>query len=349
VATVRTFGLLNPQLCRLDGSASTPIGVERLVIAFDRTWAPHVQTQLQLVAPDPAAVAAIDPRTGFRARFQLQQDDLAGNAFSKPFDLAYRSRDVDWVAGAVAATAASDEALLQDWAQSGTGTGGYPDTSGGMDEATSRAGYVKGTRYFETADAPRVLINQRGNIPTAQDQDDYWAPGVSAFDYASQLAELAGVWLYGDETGVLRAALPGYAQDTTQRVFTESTNLINVVDSVSRDDASWGNYAVIGYTAPNSTTTEYVSSSAGIEPRKAIVLARARRKPVSGGNAATKVRTNAQRAGRRLQLTAIADLACRPNQPATATYRGQSFSGTLESVAFTFPEGTMQAVLAVTE
>lgn len=351
-AVVRRFDLLNPHLSRKDGSQGFAVGVERLTVGFDRTWAPYVQTQLQLMAPDPGALAAIDPRTGFRCRFTLRQQDLQGAILEVPFDLAYRSRDVDWVPGTATAAASSDEALWQDYADGTAGSGGgYPANEGGISEVASVFGLVLGTEYIRRAQAPQVALNGAvdANAPVSgPGTDDYWAPGVTGWDYASQLAELSGAWLYADELGVFRFAEQGYAPDTTRRYFTETTNLIGVVDTVSRDDPAWANYAVLGFTPPNGNSTTYASSSAGLTPRKTITLARPRKKPTNG-NPATAVRTKAQAAGRRLTLTAVADLACRPNQPATANYRGQSFSGTLESVAFSFPEGTMQAVLSVVE
>lgn len=332
----RAFKISNPLTCKRDGSSPTGLAVRDLSVTLDKSWAPYCQAQLTLQTPGAANILGIEPRQGLRTRFTMGMDDLQGNVFSFPFDLALRSRSLDWAAGTATLTATSDEALWQDFA-SATSGGAQPNTRAAAQTVAGVLGYDDGARYLEVAGAPSV----------ANDVDTIWAPGTTAWDYASQQAESGGAWLYSDERGVFRYAPQTYSPDTTLRTFDDKV-VINVVDSVSRDDGTWANYAVVVFQ-PDEGTTSYVDNGAGgTDPRRAIVVTRPFKKP-TGTTAAATIRTKAQKRGRSLTVTAIADIRCRPNQPALVSYQGQSFNGTIRAVTFSLPAGTMTATVDVIE
>lgn len=346
---VRSFVVGGLQTCLRDGSNATPLQLRELSATFDASWAPYCQTQLTVVAPRVEFRSGIDPRKGLRTRWSITQDSLDGNPVVKQFDLTFRSRIINEAAGTASISATSDEAVLMDWAQGGYGTGGYPDNSGGINDAMTRTGYVSNNYKNVTQDADLVKLNEH-SVPTYQDQDDMWAPGVTAWDYSSQLAQLSNAYLFCDELGTFYLAPRGYGTDSTQQAF-GAGNIIDVADAVSRDDPAWANYAVVTFQPPqgsSSTTLAYVSSDSGAAVRKSINVQQNRRKPNSG-NAATGVRTSAQKRGRTLTVDAVADIRVRPNQPGVVSYSGGTFQGIIRAVTFVLPAGTMQVTFDVTE
>lgn len=350
-AVVRQYTLQNPLTCKADGSSPTGLGVEGFTLTFDRTWAPYGQLQLRTLAPSAANLAGLDPRTGLRVRFGITQDNLAGDVATLTADLALRSRAVQWVPGTGTLTAATREAELQDWGY--IGGEARPTVLQGLGLIGQNVFGLPGTSWLADQSGPDLSL---GTDPADWGDAGNWGPDQSAWDFGAGLAQQAGGWLWSDESGVFRYTSTSWAADSTRRYFDEATNLIDVEDDVTREDGVWANHAVVAYQPPGGGATSYVQyptnpnqpGTPSQVSRRTIRTTFARKKPATG-NRAQSILAQASRRGRRLVLTSLADIRCRPNQPATASYAGQSFSGTLESVAFTFPEGTQQSVLAVVE
>lgn len=337
MALIRSFVVDGVQCVDSSGGNARYPKPDRLQVTMDSTWAPYVQATLSGPPPSTDDLLAIDPRKGWRVRFTVTSfDETQRQLQTAKFDLDIRTR-----ARGHAVTgpdfrldAASGEAALQDFAQDvpyNTGSNGTYQASQLVSDAITLV--VGGT------------ITRESGYPDAAvaAEDTQWAPAIPAWDYVSQLAEAAGARLWGDEARVFHWASPTWTPDTAVKYLKDG--IIRVDDQVSRDDPAWANYAVVAYDG--NSPVQYVSSSGGTNPRKAIVARRPRRKPA--GNAAAKIRTTAQARGRNLTVTAVADLTFRPNHLVQITYEGFVWQGRVQSVAWNFPEGTMRLVLNVIE
>lgn len=348
----RQFAITGGVICARDGSKSTPIDIDSATLAMDAAWTPYAQATLECRPPaTAAALTAIEPRSGLRCRFTVTQTNSDGSTFSRAHDLGLRTRSQDWTSGSMTLDAASDEALLQDYAYGTVQTWWQVN----MPTSTIIDYVLRGAYTGGAGDAPppgqgvlSVPLVVVAGAPTASvqwDTDQPWAAGMSAWDYCDGMAEAAGAWFYVDELAVPRYAPQGWASNSAQLTLDDASAIVTVQDTVSRDDPLWGTDAVVSYTGNSPTAIVYTYD--GPTPTKAIVLSRPQRKPA--GNAATRVATGARKRGRRLTVTALADIRARPNQPVTVTWMGQTRSGTLQSVAFDFPAGLMRLAVNVTE
>jgi hypothetical protein len=318
------------------GANARPLKLDTASIRLDGSWAPYVQATFTGPPPSDADLTAIDPRAGWRLQCRAYTLDAAG--VPGPYwnlDLNIRSRTRSYSSTPSAQfTAASDESKLQDYAfgtlQDGTGD----------------------SRQRGATDWALVPINYLGLqlqiIPGAPDgpmngADVGWTPDANVWDYVVGLAESVGARVYCDAPGTVIWAAPSYTPDPTTYPLNA---IISVDDVVSRDAPDWANFAVVTYTG--NSPAQYVTSDGGKSPRKAIAVTRPRRQPGTG-NAATKIRTTAQARGRNLTISAIADLTVRPMQSRRASYQGQTWTGTVQSVEFNLPAGTMSVVLNVIE
>lgn len=106
-------------------SGGIELSVKQATVMLDEGWSPYCQATL--VCSIPEEVELIDPRSGVRIQFTLQQrfandSDVPYNSIgarpvnSRTFDLGLRQRTVDHVTGELTLALSSDEALLQDYA-----------------------------------------------------------------------------------------------------------------------------------------------------------------------------------------------------------------------------------------
>lgn len=338
----RTFTVVNPRVENADGSSSQALNVKSAQVTMDATWSPYCQAQLVCAQPAGAVLTAIEPRSdsNARVRFTLRQSQPGATDIDRSFDLGLRSRSLSWTAREMTLAAASDEALLTDYASEtpyNYGSAGGTYYAGALvNDAISRVLSLSTT--FE-AGFPD------GTIAYA---DATWDAGTTGWDYVAAIAESVGARVWCDELRVPHWATPTFSADTSLHTITDGVDtgtVLDVTDVVSRDDALWANYAVVQYSG--NSPAQFVGAGATTGVRKAIVVERKRRKPGSG-NAATKIRTAAQTRGRNLTVRAIADVTARPQQTWRAVYGDQDRQGIVQSVAFDFPNGTMNLIVNAT-
>lgn len=333
MTVVRSYSVSNARIAKTDDTAQTVLVPKTLQVTFDKSWTPHVQAQMTLANLTAAQLAAVDPRAGLRLRFTVNQTDPAGVTTATNYDLGLRSRQQSWATGEVLITAASDEALLQDF--------GYLTP---YDPAVLIA---TAPSYAAQDLAGIVVQNLLGyslrldgtTTPTIQvaAADTPIQQGQTGWDYVGQLAEAASAWAWCDELSVLHWTSPAYAAVTSTFTASDADMVIDVQDTVDRDARDFATAVLIAYTG--NTPTLYLTSDGNVSPRKTMVLTRAGRRPSNGF--ATKPRQQAQQRGRSLQVRAAADWRARPNQTWAVSWLGQSATGTVQSVSFELPTGTM--------
>lgn len=339
-AIIRSYTFTNARVCNPDGSSPTALDFKGAQIQFDKSWSPYCQATFTVGALTGAQVAALEPRFGMRLRFTLTEVDMNGASYSSTYDLGLRSREQSWLTGEMRLTAATDEALMQDFGYLATQQpAGMPVGPGSgllyaTDVANSAVIDALGRAMVIVAGSPQL------NIDATEDT----AAGSSSWDWAGGLAEAAGAWLWCDELGTVRWAGRDYVPGGGgTRNTSDADAVIDVTDTVSRDDPSFGNAVVIAYTGASPTT--YIANSAGVTPRKTITINRARKRPSNGSAQAPRVAAQAR--GRSLRVRAAADVRARPNQAWQVSWLGQSATGTVQSVAFDFPAGTMDLLINI--
>lgn len=338
MSRIRKYTIGNARTCKRDGSQPTGLQGKALELTLDNTWAPYGQGTLTCVAPGAVNLGGIEPRNGLRTRFTLTQDNVDGTVFTRNFDLSLQDRPRQASLDEVALGIQTDEGLWQQWADATANPQDQFSAASAGAWAAGRLGYVQNQNYFTLNAAPDVefLANEAN-----------WDSGVTAWDYASQLAEVAGAWLYCDEQAIFRYAPVGYTPDTSPTMtLDDASAVVDVTDTISRDSRAWANYVLVEYTKDDPH--KFAVASSGTATRKAVVVQRNRKKPTNG-NAAQTMLASFLRRGRTLQVEAIADIRLRPNWTVTTIWQGQSFTGTAQSVTFNFPAGRMSVLVNVTE
>lgn len=352
-ALLRTYTFSNVRVCNRNGSGAVAFDIKALQVAFDKSWTPYCQATVTVGALTATQVSAMSPLNDQRLRFTLTEVDTGGQQYVTNFDLCLRSREQSWLTGELRLTASSDESLLQDFgylsaqqpsfaALAGPGSGQFY----ALDIA--RSAVLDGLNLVYTPDPSVVqgIVVDSGSPQSLllDGTDANIDAGATAWDWAVAMAEASGAWLWCDEGGTVRWTSRSYAP-VSSSTFTASDAdlLIDVTDTVSRDDPSWGNAVVIAYTG--NSPTLYLTSSAGVTPRKTITITRNRRRPSNGS--ALVPRQQAQAHGRSLRLRAAADIRARPNQNWAVSWLGQSATGTVQSVSFDYPSGTMDMLVNI--
>lgn len=340
---VYSFDLTSARIEPVDASSpSTPLRVISATVTFDRTWAPYIQGSLVCDLQTAAEAVATDPRKGLAVKFTL----TSSLGKTLPLVAWLRSRVSDIGAGTTTISFASVECLYQD----------------NIDFNGQQWG---GTTVYELDDVVSLIMagvhwvgDTLPNLPVTLDgspqsslavADAGWAPGSSLWDLMRSVEEACGLWLRGDTDGTkLYRMAPTYSPDTSTHVLSDVDRIVSVVDTVNRDNPDWANAAFINY-APDTSggfRTDYgYLPKAG--PMKSVVITRTSRRVKTG--AATAIATRMAARGRTLQITAIADLDCRPNMKYRAQFLGYDWTGTVQAVTFRYPEGLMEQALNIIE
>jgi hypothetical protein len=339
---VRRFYCTSAQINSAAGVAIAALAVKSWSMTFDCTWAPYVQGTVVAVAPTDAGVlAAMNPRAGIRFAGTLaMQDLLTGVTVTRPVDLVVRSRPIRWSTGEMTLSVASDESLAQDLAKSADYSSWFVTNPGSGPVVTD---VIRSITQLFTGDLTTVDASFGGQVVPVDGMT--WGAGTSAWDFAQSVVEAASGWYYVDELRAWRLVKPGFTADASTHTISGSDYVVDVLDTVSRDDPAWGTAAAVFYDA--TSPAGVVASDSGISPAKWLFVHRNSKK--TGGNAATSVRTNAQKRGRTLQVDAIGDITARPNQTWRVLYRGQDFTGTLQSVTLNSGTGLMSMNINVIE
>lgn len=155
-------------------SPNVPLRIKGGSITLDDTRAPHVEGTLTLAIPDAETLALLDARLGKRIQVAVSAAYPDGTV-SRTFDLGIRDRDVRHLAGEVAVSLASDEALLTDYAPLTDDTGAFAVQGSlrgvvnyvlgkiGASLAAAPAGDADVSTY---SDATNLATNPRGSANT---------------------------------------------------------------------------------------------------------------------------------------------------------------------------------------
>lgn len=344
-------GLSSPRVEPVNASTpSTALSVKRATLTFDRTWSPYIQGSLVCRALSPAAATASDPRKGLAVKFTLSQQVGAAAAQQLPLVAWLRSRGNDVVNDEATIAFASVESLLQDrtdfngmqYAAAVTDVTMVNDVLGYLRWDASAA-YPSSLGAVQTIDGAASF-----SIPAASAG---WDVGTTLWEAINGAEEAGGLWVRGDTSGVvLQRSAADYSADTTTHLLTGTDRILTVSDDISRDNPDWANSAFINYvnTATGATTTDYGTiATLGSVPLKTLVATRESKRVATG--AALSWATRANRRGRVLTVSAIADLTCRPNQTWRVQYRGYDWTTKVQAVTFRYPEGLMDMTLNVIE
>jgi hypothetical protein len=323
---------------------STALKVKRATVTFDRTWSPYIQGDMTCLLQTTAEATATDPRKGLCVKFTLTQAYGSNPVQSLPLILYLRSRSGTMLAGETVLQLASIESMLQDYVYS-SGVD-YTTTSGGSQaDTTTLSDAVAGVSNLP---ALGQVVTLGGAAPfSVLMSESGWSAGSSAWDVMSSLEETGQVWLRGDETAVgLYRMAPGYSADTSTHLITGSDRVLSADDTTSRDDPNWANAVAISYPNSPGKTIVYGSAATADEPIKVAFMTRVGRHPASTATA-NAIASRMRARGRQLRVTAISDLTARPNQTWRVKYRGNDWTGTLQSVAFRYPDGLMDMTINI--
>lgn len=333
--TVVRPGLASPRVEPATVSTpSTALQVKRATITFDRTWSPYIQGTLTCRAQSGADATATDPRNGLAVKFTLTQQVDAGAQQSLPLVAWLRSRSNDLVNDEATLTFASVEALLQESGDIGGMSSGLPMTDVAIINQALTAVPSPVVSSITTVDGSAAY--------TVAAADVGWDVNTSPWAVVSGLEDGGGLWARGDETGTaLLRMQPGYSADTSTHTIAGTDRILSVIDTVDRDNPAWANR--VGVTWRNVWEVANAAGSSG--PRKQMTVVRKVNRPAAGSTQAIANRWYAR--GRTLTVTAIADLACRPNQTWRAIFRGYDWTGKVQAVTFRYPEGLMDLTLNI--
>lgn len=331
-----------------DGTGPGTLKVKRSQVTLDRTWSPYVQGSVVCAipttasgAPDQAATAAIDPRTAYVVRTAFGMLNLDTGATSSLNAVGYaRSRSADYSTGELALNYSGAESLWQDYLN----VSDFAQTAVKTDlQLVKSAIDTVGVAWTGGGAPSWTVTNPDGGSFSVAVADSLWSADASAWDFANGIEEAAGRWLRSDETGAVLVTGADYVANTAIRTLSDADRILSLVDTIDRDSRDYANAVTVRYNGDNPVTRT-ASGGFGAGPRKTLLIDRPGKRR-SYDTSATAYAQRAQRRGRSLAVTAVADLSVRPNQSWWINYLGASWFGKVQSVTFRFPEGLMDLVL----
>jgi hypothetical protein len=318
------------------GANARPLKLDTASIRLDGSWAPYVQATFTGPPPSDADLTAIDPRAGWRLQCRAYTLDAAG--VPGPYwnlDLNIRSRTRSYSSTPSAQfTAASDESKLQDYAfgtlQDGTGD----------------------SRQRGATDWALVPINYLGLqlqiIPGAPDgpmngADVGWTPDANVWDHVVGLAESVGARVYCDAPGTVIWAAPSYnpgsdhlpAERDHQRRRRREPRCARLGEFRGRDL-----HRQLAGAVRHERRRQEPAQGDRSHAAAAAAGHRQRGDQDPHHGAGPRQKPDDQRY-RRPDRAAM--------QSRRASYQGQTWTGTVQSVEFNLPAGTMSVVLNVIE
>lgn len=330
----RVYELSNARIAARTGGFAMAVDPVSFQVTMDSTWSPYVQGTLTLAALTSAQVHSIDPRSSGDLRFMttLRETHEDGTVRTADFDLGLRDLDSDWNTGLHVLSVASDEAQAQDYGYLAAQTHAQATASQIAADAVS---------WMWTS----LIVQGQGlSDPVIAAADAGTDVGTTTWDWVSGLAEAAGARFWVDERGIILWTPSTWANAPGPYAVGADDGIITVREQLGRSNPLWANSAVVVYSG--NSPAQYSTDTAGVLPRKTLVVNRNRRKPGSG-NAATQIRRNAQYRGGTLNIDALLDIRCRPNQTWNLTWADQLRGATSQSVSFSLPAGTMSVVFNV--
>ena len=219
----------------------------------------------------------------------------------RTFDLGVRERAIDYDAGVVDLTPASDEALLQDM-RNLTATRRTP-TSETILAAVTMA----------LASIGAVVVT---SVPDVQLEPGSasWEPGQSAWDYVQPLVDAAGLRLWCDEGRVWHLDVPNVPEGSAL-AFSGGT-VKRLRDTVGRDEG-WYDAVHITYRWRDSSDVEQVRYDVAQLPEYSKVYAVEYSRPYPGPGAAAALLERVRGRGRSEGVAAVSNPTASPRRPLT--------------------------------
>ena len=246
----------------------------------------------------------------------------------REFGLSVRSRVIDHVAGEVRITAASDEALLQDYKLLDT-----------VKYINPTATTLRALTAFVLALIGATLQPGTDDAVVAANATE-WLPGTSAWDYLAPTVEKAALRLWCDENRRwwLTQRAPIVPGQLTLRTGAGGT-ISRATDTIDRD-GDWYAGVCITYQWNDSAGLQHVAYDVAGDPRS--VLAITRDQPYPGPGAAAQILKQSAGRGRVLDLAAVSDYRATPGQAFTAGLPGTpAQTGIVSAVTWRFPDAEM--------
>ena len=239
-------------------------------------------------------------------------------------DLLVTGRDVDYAAERITFTAATDEALLNAYKLVST----TAETSGSLS--------VRDTVNHALAKVGAVLLPGPDDATIEEPDAIVWTPGVSAWDYARNVAEANGLVVRCDEhrrwTLTERAAVR--PEIVVLSAFTAAAERITL------DDDLWADSVVVSYSWTDPVTGDsrvaYDVATLGATLVKVVTVDRDT--PYPGAGTAKYWLNRLKARGRVFDLEEVGDYTLRPGMGFTASLPdGIAHTGYLEAVTWNAP------------
>lgn len=160
-------------------------------VSFDASRIPHVQGTLNLVVDDPGLLEQLDPRDTRRVVISATREGGA----SREFNLGVRAEHPDRVGGTVSIELASDEALLEDFAQLADDTGAWNTSSSLRGIVNYVLGKIGAALEPGTDDAdltPRWSVTNLMPNPSVRSIVGNWVAGGAAATLVREAGHAAG-------------------------------------------------------------------------------------------------------------------------------------------------------------
>lgn len=246
----------------------------------------------------------------------------------RTFDLGVRSRQRGERDAVIVITAASDEALLQDYKLVATAplTLTHSTLRPMVEYVLSLIGAHLGTE--DTVDAP---------VPAGS---AVWKPGVQAWDFLAPFVQQAGMRLWCDERRHWRLS-PAQLQRAGSVALSHVGTVTAASDTITRD-GEWYDAVVITYTWTDALGATQYAYDTATTPGYSKVLDLTYNVPYPGPGAAQRVLDRANGRGRVLGISAVSDYTVDPGIDATLQLaESPAQSGIVSAVTWRLPQGEM--------
>jgi hypothetical protein len=333
-----------------NGSAGTllaTLDVLQCSVTLDETWAPYAQATVVVTVPGMATIDYCDPRLDTRRlRITMARTFPLGDGVdqSRTFDLQLRSRDVDYQAGTMTLTAASDEGSLQDRAWLNVGDLAHDFGTGSLRTMLGatilRKAYPALTATYPLAGTADGTV--QAGTAVLQIGQDYWS-------LLQALLPLMGLRLWVDEARTWHldantATVPGLL------ALNYLDDLTAARDGIDRASGDWADAVLVHYTwlamvgGVLTPQSKYYAASAHTATRVRVVELNARPPGTAQGvQAAQRFLQAIQDRARTLTLEAPTDLSASPSMAyaAASSAIAPAQSGIVRAVTFSYPGSRM--------
>lgn len=261
-------------------------------------------------------------------KYYRSYPDGINNNYTRNFDLALRSRDIDIAENTMTLQFASDEALLQDYA------------------------LVSTISYAPASTDLRTIIKQvlarigdtllpGSTTATVDATAAIWQPGQTAWDYIQPLVKNVGLRLYCDENRMWHLDNDTTVNAGLIELFSVGT-IKTLTDNIDRNTDEWFDAVVIKYTYVNPAGATIVAYDTANEPNFKKVKFIEYNSAYTGPGAAQRILDRALTRGRQQSVTAVSNYAVTPTTACAVYMTGYpTLNNYVQSVTWNFPGDEM--------